>query len=432
MTQDMTTNWPGRRTVLRTALAGGGLVAGARWRPGRAQTPVALTLAVWGAQAEQDAFNALIERFTAQNPAVTVKLEVSGSAGQHYQQVDTKLAGRQAPDLFRVQYQQLGRYAAARAVQDLGKHVDAATMEAFQPAFRQAVSYKGRVYALPHHTDTFALYVNKDLLAKAGMQVPPRLEDSWSWADFLKAARGMKAAGAPFGFAMSWQNSVAYRWLPFLYQHGGQMLSDDLSRSMLSGPRGVETIAWTQSWFREGLVPPSTSIKSNEQPQNLFANGTVGMLLGGDWQIPFLTKSATVPWEVTFMPRDVAMASDLGGNALAVSRDCKAPEAAAAFLKFATDAANMEAFVTAAQFLPVRTDLAARSLPYRLRPEAMDVFVKQAATIPGHMVQTETLPSFARINTKLADELDLAFTSGQDAATTARNIDAAVQPILAA
>ena len=32
-------------------------------------------------------------------------------------------------------------------------------------------------------------------------------------------------------------------------------------------------------------------IKSGEQTQNLFANGTIGMLLGGDWQIPFLNRT---------------------------------------------------------------------------------------------------------------------------------------------
>lgn len=421
-----------RRTILRSSLAGGALIASAGWRPAQAQAATTLTLAVWGAQAEQDAFNAVIQHFMARNPGVSIRLDVSGSAAQHYQQVDTKLAGRQAPDLFRVQYQQLGRYAAARAVIDIGKYLDAGDAEAFQPAFWQAVTYKGRVVALPHHTDTFALYVNEALAKKAGLTLPGRLEDSWSWAEFIRAAHALKTAGASYGFAMSWQNSVAYRWLPFLHQHGGQMLSDDLSRSIVSEPKGIETIAWCQSWFKEGLVPPSTSIKSNEQPQNLFANGTIGMLMGGDWQIPFLSKSMTDPWKVTYMPRDVAMASDLGGNAIAISRDCKAPEVAAAFLKFMVDAANMEEFIVGAQFLPVRRDLAAKPIPYRLRPDAMEVFVKQASTIPSHMVATETLPAFAKINAKLADELDLAFTSGQDPATTARNIDAAVQPILAA
>ena len=247
--------------------------------------------------------------------------------------------------------------------------------------------------------------MNRDMLAKTGASLPTKLEESWSWADFIKLARAMKEqGGAPYGFAMSWQNSVAFRWLPFLYQHGGQMLSAELSRSQVSDREGVETIAWCQSWFKEGLVPPSTSIKSSEQPQNLFANGTVGMLVGGDWQIPFLSKSATSPWAVTYMP----------------------------FRKFLTDERNMEDFVVSAQFLPVRRALAERALPYKLRPEAMEVFVGQSGTVPGHMVQTETLPAFARINTALANELDLAFTSGKDPAATARNIDAAVQPLLAA
>ena len=379
-------------------------MAGLGRRGARAQaaaTPVSLSLAGWAAQAEEDAFNAAIRRYQQVRPEVTIKLEVTGSGGQHYQQVDTRLAGRQAPDLFRVQYQQLGRYAAARAVVDLGKYLD--------PGYGDAV--------MPR---------------KAGGQVPTRLEESWSWEEFIRLARAIKAAGTPYGFAMSWQNSVAYRWMPFLYQHGGRLLSDDLSRSVLADAKGIETVAWTQSWFKEGLVPPSSSIKSSEQPQNLFANGTIGMLLGGDWQIPFLSRTMQAEWDVTYMPRDAAMASDLGGNCVAVSRDCKNPEAAADFLKFLTGEQAMQEFVAAAQFLPVRKALAGQEIGYKLRPEAMAVFVRQAATIPEHMVATQTMPNFSRINAKLADELDLAFTSGQDAAATARNIDAQVQPLLAA
>jgi multiple sugar transport system substrate-binding protein len=315
----------------------------------------------------------------------------------------------------------------------VGKYLESGYAEGFQPAFWQAISYKGHPYALPHHTDTFALYFNRDLMRKIGMQAPSSLIESWSWHDFIRAARAMKEkAGVPYGFAMSWQNSVAYRWLPFLYQHGGQLLSADFTRSMLSDPKGIEAIAWTQSWFKDGLVPPSTSIKSSEQPQNLFANGTIGLLLGGDWQIPFLSKNMKAEWGVTYMPRDVAMASDLGGNCVAISRDCKNPDVAADFLKFMVDDENMLDFVTTAQFLPVRKSLASKALPYKLRPEAMEVFMRQATTIPSHMVATETLPNFSRINARLADELDLAFTSGQDAAATARNIDSQVQAILGA
>ena len=417
----------GRRALLGTAATG--VVAG---RAARAQTPQTLTMAVWASEAEDAAFRAVIAKYVALHPDVSIRLEVGGAGQQYYQQVDTRLAGRQAPDIFRVQYQQVGRYASSRALVDLGKYLNAADTADIAPAFMQAVTFKGRPYAMPHHTDTFAMYYNRDMMRKAGITPPASLDQSWPWAEFIRVAQKLQAGGAPFGFAMSWQNGTAYRWLPFLHQHGGQLLSDDLTKSQLATPAGIETIAWTQSWFRDKLVPPSTSIKSSEQAQNLFANGTIGMLMGGDWQIPFLDKNMAAGWGVTYMPRDVAMASDLGGNCLAVSRDCKAPEVAADVVRFMADRANMQDFVTRAQFLPVRKSLMAAPLPYALRPDAMQVFVEQATTIPAQMVSTVTLPVSSKINAALTDHLDLAFTAGRDPAETAKAIDAQVQALLPA
>ncbi len=415
-----------RRRLLGATAAGVAISA----RRSRAQTPVTLTMVVWGAQAEDAAFRAALARYTTLHPSVTIRLEVAGTAAQAYQQVDTRLAGRQAPDIFRVQYQQIGRYASARAIVDLGPYLPTGFAEAFGPAFWQAVTVKGKPYALPHHTDTFALYYNATIMQSLGIEPPKNLDKSWSWQDLIGIGRDIKAKNlAPYGFAMGWQNA-SYRWLPFLEQHGGSLLSSDLTKSQAASAKSIETIAWTQSWFTEGLVPPSTSIKSGEQPQNLFANGTVGLLMAGDWQIPFLSKNAKAPWGVTFMPRDVAMASDLGGNCLAVSRDSKNPEIAADVLKFLTDEANMREFVSQAQFLPVRSALMAQPIDYELRPDAMAVFNQQATTIPKQLVETVTLPKFSRISAVLADQLDLAFTSGQSAEATAKAMDERIQSVL--
>ena len=420
-----------RRGFVRAGLTGLTLCGTSPWRA-RAQSPVTLTLSVWGAQAEQDAFNAVISKYQMLHPNVTVRLEVNGNSMQLYQLVDTRLAGRQAPDIFRIQYQQVGRYASARALVDLTPYLDPGYATQFGPAFWQAVTFQGKPFALPHHTDTFALYYNVDFLRTIGVEMPRSLEHSLTWDEFIRVARQLKQKGeAPYGFAMGWQNSAAYRWLPFLYQHGGQMLDAELRQPQITSQKGVETLAWTQSWFKEGLVPPSTSVKSSEQTQNLFANGTIGMLLGGDWQIPFLQQNMTkYKWAVTYMPRDVAMASDLGGNCLAISRDSKNRDVAADFLKFIVNEENMKAFVTGAQFLPVRTALMNQQLEYTLRPDAMKVYVEQARTIPDHLVRTVTMPLFSKINAAMADELDLAFTSGQDPTTTAQNLEAKIRGAL--
>lgn len=417
-----------RRSLLKTA--GAGLAAATLARPAIAQGAASLTLSVWAGKAETDGFNALIAKYQAMKPNVSIKLEVI-PFGQFYQQIDTRLAGRQAPDIFRVTYPQIGRYAIAKGAIDLGEYLDADYGKAFMPAVWNAVSYQGRPFALPHHTDTFALFYNIEALEKIGVKVPGKLDDAWTWARFIEVAKALKAqAIGNYPFAMSWQNSSAHRWLIYLYQHGGRLLGPDFKTVEIENAAGVETIAWTQSWFKEGLVPPSTSLKSTEAVQNLFVNGTIPLMLNGNWQIPFIDQQAKFKWGVTYLPRDVATADDLGGTCLAVSRDSKNRDVAVDFLKFVASEEGMREFVDIGQFLPVRTALVGGGQTYRLRPEEMKVFVAQTTTIPDHLVGTITHPSWGKFNPRLADELDLAFTSGQSPADTAKAIAAHARSIL--
>lgn len=423
--------WTIHRRNLLKAGAGAGLYAAALPGRARAEANTMVSFTSWGAPAEIEAFNGLIDKYKALHPDVTVRLEVVPS-GQYYQQLDTRLAGKQAPDLFRVQYQQTGRYAQSGAAIELSPYLEAGYRDAFIPSVWKAVNLEGKVHALPHHTDTFALFYNADILEKLGVEAPRSLDKSWSWSEFIRVARLVKEkSGLTYPFAMNWQFSNAYRWLIYLYQHGGQLLDDDLKAPAINSKPGIETIAWTQSWFTEGLVPPNTSLKSSEPTQNLFANGTIALLLNGDWQIPFIAEQAKFRWGVTYMPRDVAMASDLGGNAIAVSRDSKNPEAAAQFLKFVVEEESMRYFVSKAQLLPVRKSLVGGGVDYALRPDEMKVFLEQAKTVPEHLVSTVVLPNWGKFNARLADELELAFTSGQAADVTAQNIEKHARAMLA-
>jgi multiple sugar transport system substrate-binding protein len=415
-----------RRRLLKGALAVGGALAGRR---AGAQAKTVMKLAIWGDRTSEIAHRNVIARYQQQNPNVEVTLEVT-PFGQFYQQIDTRLAGRQAPDMFRIQYQQVGRYANGRTVVDLTPFLPADYGRAFVPAIWQAVTYGGKTVAMPYHTDTIALIYNTTVFEKLGITTPASIDKSWSWSEFTEVGRRIKQeAGLPYALTMIWQDSNAYRWLPFLYQHGGRVFEDDFKTPLIGTKAAIETIAWTQSWFKEGLAPPSTAIKTHEQPQNLFANGTMGMYLGGDWHLSFLRENATIPWNVTYMPRDVAMASDMGGNCIAISRDCKSPEIAADFLQFLASEQSMRDFARDGALLPVRTALTKETLDYSYRPDAMKVFIEQANTVPANLAQTVGLPIWSKVNQRMADQLDLAFTSGQSPEATAKNIDAAIRAI---
>jgi multiple sugar transport system substrate-binding protein len=377
---------------------------------------------------EQKGFRGLVERYEKKNPDASIKLEIV-PGDQQYAKLDTRLAAGEGPDLARMQYQAIGRYSSEGAMVDLSEYLEGEEASAFTPAFWQAVQYEGTPYALPHHTDTFAVFYNTKMFDDVGIQVPGSLEESWTWDEFMQVAGQIKDSGAArYPFAMNWQTAgAAYRWMSFLYQHGGTLLNEDLSGPAIDSPEGIETIAWNQSWFQDDMVPPSTSIKSTEPIENLFSNGTIAMMLQGDWLMPYLEDNMEADWDVTYMVRDVQMASDMGGNAIGVTKDSQNPEMAADFLNFVASEEQMAQFCIDAQFIPVRKALVEQGLDYTLRPEEMQVFVEQSSTVPTEMAREQTLPEFNKINQVLADELELAFKSGQAPETTAKNISGGIE-----
>lgn len=389
-----------------------------------------LSFQVWGTNEEQ-AFRKVIKRYQSQNPDVKINLELV-PYDRHYERLDTRLSAGNAPDLARIQYQQIGRYASQGAVIDLSEYLDDGYGDAFTPALWQASLYEDKPYAIPHHTDTMAIFYNTDIFNNLGIEVPQKLEDSWTWDEFMQVSRRLKEeGGVDFPFAMSWTGeSVAYRWVWFLFQHGGSLLTEDLSGPNVDNPTGIETIAFNQSWFNEGLVPPNTSIKSSESTEQLFANGTTAMMLNGEWIIPFLDDTMTAGWDVTYMIRDVEMASDLGGTTVAVTKDSQNPEAAADFLKFLCSKEQMAEFCADGLFIPARKSLVEEGIDFRIYPEEVALFVEQSTTIPTQMAKEQTIPQFSSVNQVLADQLEAAFKTGQSPEATASNIASGIQEIL--
>jgi len=434
------TKGPGARGYSRRAFlkAGGGALLGAyalglsgcgAATPDVGSKPGTLSFLVWASPSEEKGFRGVIHRYEEKNPGVKIHLIVAPY--DNYVKLNTLLAAGLAPDLARIQYQLLGRYSSSGALVDISEYLEPGYGDAFTPAMWQAVNYKDRPYALPHHTDTMAVFYNTDILGKLGIEVPQSLEESWTWEEFMRVSRRLKeSGGAPFPFAMAWQDvNSAYRWMWFLFQHGGQLLNDDLTGPQIDNPTGVETIAWNKSWFDEGLVPPSTSIKSVEAIEALFAAGTTAMMLNGNWLMPFLQTSMSARWDVTYMIRDVQMASDMGGNAVAVTQDSENPDLAADFLKHLASEEEMKQFCLDALFLPTRKSLVEAGLDYSSYPERMNLFVEQSTTVPAKMAEEQTVPLSGLIAQVLGNELEAAFKIGQSARETAKNISDGIERV---
>lgn len=400
---------------------------------GKPAEPVTIKFAYWAsAGGESDAFDALVAKFEEENPEIKVTKQ-GGEFKDFYTKLETRIAGNDAPDATRLQFQQVGRYSSNGVLKDITKDLPADFSADFLPSLWSAVNYKNATYAIPQHTDTLAVYYNKNYFEKLGITAPTKLEDAWTWDEFLDIAKQLKdKAGAKYGFAYNWTKNNSYRWLPLLYQKGGQLLSDDLSTSKLDSPEALEALKLSKSFFDEGLVPAGTSVKGTEDINTLFINGTAGMIINGNWLATNFDKNMTnYEYGVTYMPRDKAAASDMGGNVLAVLKKAEHPEEALKFIQYMTSKDSMTYFVENGIFLPARKSITADSLKYAIKqPDIMKVFMEQSTTVPANMAQSVTSPNMSKITALLSDELDLLFTQGKDPVEVQKALKTGVDEVL--
>lgn len=390
-----------------------------------------LTFTTWGSEAEEIQFKALIKEFEAEHEGAEIKLNVV-PYDQMFSNIDAQLSSGDAPDIFRVDYGNLGVYSSQEQLLDLSSYFSDDEVSDFVPAMWEAVSYDGKPYGVPHQTDVSALLVNLDMLKDAGFDtstLPTTQDDAWSWDEFADVATELRAAmpADKYPFVYNWQLGGAPRWLSWVFQADGRFLEDDRTTPAIDSDAGRKALDFTKSFFENDWVPPTSSTKATTYADNLFAEGTAAMAFVGSFLVPDMDFFNKFEWTAIPMPRDERGATDLGGNALVATKDTSNPELAAEFLKFMVSADAMSAFCAATNELPTRTDLSGDAIEFAVRPDIMPVFVDQATTIEPQDVQQLTSPAMAAFNTALQDQLEAAFIGGQSTDDTLANLTAALK-----
>jgi multiple sugar transport system substrate-binding protein len=387
-----------------------------------------LTFAFWGgSDGETKGFTYLKQKFEAANPGASVQLKVVPYDG-FFAGIDRGLQAGNAPDIFRVDYTNLGKYSSKGTLLDMTPYFTDAEVGEFLPALWDAVKYQGRAYGVPHQTDTTAIVYDKGALKAAGIaSVPDTLENAWTWDEFAQVATKLRASlGAEkFPFAYAWTRAGAFRWLSWLYQAGGSLLTPQLDKAAIPSAEATKALDFTKSFFANKWVPASNTVKGSRYSDEFFVAKTVPMAFVGDFLVPTLAdpkQGYKGDWGVTFMPRAQGAASDLGGNALVANKATKDADLAAAFLKFAAGEDQMKYFCEQAIELPTRKSLATANLQYATKPDLVKYWAQQATTVTEKVVKESTVPAFNTINTVLQDQLEAAFVNGQPTDQTLQKI----------
>jgi multiple sugar transport system substrate-binding protein len=112
-----------------------------------------------------------ITEFEQANPKINVKI-TEFSYSDHYSNLEVRMAGGNAPDIFRNEYGFLMRYEKNKQAVDLKPHFPKDYWKRFWPKLMEFCDIKGGVYGVPQMTDTTVVFYNQDLFKKAGLRRP--------------------------------------------------------------------------------------------------------------------------------------------------------------------------------------------------------------------------------------------------------------------
>lgn len=218
--------------------------------------PAEIRFGWWGNDDRAARTQAVIDLFEAAYPDITVVGEPNGGTADHFQIVDTQLAGNNAPDIIQFggnwpDYQQY-----LEPLDDyLGKQLLIDTPERFDQTARiPATAADGHLYVVSLGTNTLVLIYNKTMIEAAGVELP---KDNMTWEELLDYGRELKAK-LPEGVAPFVDNSTNQaNYLSYFYtQQGTDLWTLD------EGGKSYATVDSARAWFQmwadmraEGLIP---------------------------------------------------------------------------------------------------------------------------------------------------------------------------------
>ena len=384
-----------------------------------------------GSPSDKKAWDLVLGNFKKDHPEITLQAQTFPS-DTYVSQLDTMIAGSNWPDVMRYTYQRLGKFKEADQMLDLTDMVSKESVDDLLPAYKTALTSNGKLVGMPHHTDTVALFYNKEMFAKSGIRIPKDAADGWTWDELKQYSQKLKDDNhLDYAFGGVWEQGNGYRYLPFVYMNGGAMLSDDGKQVTIDSPKSLEAFKLYEDLRKSNLVV-NTAFTQKMQNNTLFVAKKLAFVFAGSWHCSYMEENMPGNWGVTYMPQvNGKTTSDMGGNALFAYSGTKYPKAAAIFIDYITSKENMKAFCEAGNFLPVRQSLIKEGLNYSNFQNEMKVFSNIIATVDGKQAADETSDKFQQLNVILTEKMDpLAVNGSATAEQTVQTMKSEMQKVL--
>lgn len=363
----------------------------------------------WSEPSQKEMLLKRIAEFESANPDIKVKLEeLSWDQGE--EKLMAAFNAGQAPDVLELGSDWVAKFSSAGVLADQSAMAGDSAAR-FSPDILAPGQWQGKVYAWPWIVATRSLFVNKGLLAEAGVDTA---QPFTTWESVLAAAEQVNnkfANGDPgrYGFGANGpdKHRLYKKVVPFFWSNGGEILNAN-GQPVVNSAENIEALETYLSLARNGRM----ETQKNLDP--MFIQGSVAFWISGPWLADRIAKdNPSLPYQVLLMPGfgDKKAISFAGGEYLAISKGSKHQEAAKKLITFLTSPEQALAFGKELPGGYAPADLSAANDPF-LQTGWQAVFTRQlsgARMTPVH-------PKWLEIEEILEEEISEALLGRKEAA----------------
>jgi len=324
---------------------------------GAAISPVACVkkrqpLRVWAMGLEGEALGAIAVDFEAQNPAILVRVQALPWSAAH-EKLLTAFAADNLPDVIALGNTWVPEFAALGALEPLNGRLSRSGIEPdrwFDGA-RQSVTLDGQVLGMPWYVDTRLLFYRKDLLQKAGFDVPAQ---TWvGWGAQLAALSGARRGGK-YGLLMPFAEYEPL--VAFCLQAREPILIDSDTRGGFRQPGIRAAFAYAASLYQKGYAARLTHSEVTDVYSS-FARGDFAFIITGPWNLAEFARRLPAglrdQWGTAPLPGPEGVGiSSAGGVSLCIPKASKSKDKAFRFIEYLCDPKRQAGFYRTTSDLP--------------------------------------------------------------------------------